>query len=241
MLMVSYNHRFGKGLTFNAGYTWMQNKAGNSYFQGWNPDDPTMPQAPYWNPIAGGQPSRIVATGVYELPFGKGKRFLQNKWIAAIVGGWTIAGSFQRQLGGLIGFGNIFYYGDPNNIVSSNPTIGQYFNTAGCDSSMGSAPCTSGFEKRTAMAPASYQYRFMPNNIAGLRAPGYSEIDGSISRTFRITERVAFDARLDCLNIPNHSFLNGPDTNPTSTNFGQITGQAQSPNRFPQLKASLRW
>ena len=241
MLEVSYNHRFSKGLTANFGYTWLQNRAGNSYFQGWNPADPTMPQVPYWNPIAGGQPQRIVATAVYELPFGRGKRFLQNKWVDLAVGGWKIAGTFQRQLGGLLGFGNVFYYGDPNSIKIANPTMGKYFDTTGCTTAMGTAACTSGFEERTTMGTNTYQYRFMPSNIEGLRGPGYSEIDGSISRTFRITERLGFDARLDALNIPNHSIMNGPDTSPTSSTFGQITGQTQSPNRFLSIKGTLHW
>jgi hypothetical protein len=101
--------------------------------------------------------------------------------------------------------------------------------------------CTAGFEKRSSMAAGSNQYRFMPNNIEGLRSYGYTEIDGSAQKTVPIRERMSLELRLDVLNIPNTSFLGGPNTTPTSSQFGQVTSQNQSPNRFPQIKANLRW
>jgi hypothetical protein len=250
MLEVSYNHRFSHGLSANIGYTHMETKNGNSYFQGWNPDDPTRPQVPYWNPIAGGAPHRVVATWVYDLPFGTGRSFVHNKYASLIVGGWRISGAYNAQQGGLLGFGNVYFYGDPNSIKLANPTPSQYFNTAGCvsttalspgDTVVGTGACTSGFEKRTSNAASSYQYRFMPANIAGLRAPGYHEWDVSIARSFKIRERLTLDTRLDVLNILNHSILNGPDMTPTNSTFGQITGASASPNRFPQIKANLHW
>jgi hypothetical protein len=251
MFEVSYNHRFSRGLTANIAYTKMINKAGNSYFQGWEPDDPTLPQSPYWNPIAGGNPNRIVATWVYDLPFGKGRPWLHNTVASAIFGGFTVAGTYQFQAGGLVGFGNVYYYGDPNSIKIDNPTIGQYFNTSGCvqstalspgDSVVGTGACTSGFEKRSAFAaPSNYQYRTMPNNIDGLRGPGVTEWDANITRDFKIRERLSFQARVDMLNVLNHSQLNGPGTGPTSSTFGQITAAGQSPNRFVQVQGRLRW
>ena len=247
---LGYNHRFSRGLSANFGYTWMVRKSGTSYFQGWHPDDPTRPQVPYWNPLGAGNPHRVTATWVYDLPFGKGRQWLQGTIPSLIVGGWTLAGTFQYTPGGLLGFGNVYFYGDPNTIKIDNPTPDRYFNSAGCvqttaltpgDTVVGTGACTAGFEKRSAYAASSYQYRFFPTNIAGLRAPGVHQFDGSLTREFKIRESLRFVARMDVLNVENNSILNAPGATPTSADFGQITGQSNAPMRFIQIQGRLRW
>ena len=247
-VILGYTHRFSRGLSATAGYTWLRRTDGNSYFQDWHPDDPTNPQAPYW--VKAGNPHRVIATWVYDLPFGRGQRWVQNKIASLIVGGWTLAGTFQAQPGSYLGFGNIYFYGDPNAIKLDQKTLERYFNNAGCvgsaplapgDVAVGNGPCTAGFEKRSNFAAGGYQYRFFPRYIEGLRAPGVEEIDASISREFKIHERLSFVARLDVLNVENHSFFNGPSLTPTSADFGKIVSQSNAPNRFIQIQGRLRW
>jgi hypothetical protein len=52
--------------------------------------------------------------GIVELPFGKGRKFVNDlpRWADTIVGGWQMAYIFQRQSGAPIGFGNIIFTGD---------------------------------------------------------------------------------------------------------------------------------
>jgi hypothetical protein len=52
---------------------------------------------------------------------------------------------------------------------------------------------------------------------------------------------LTFQARLDALNVMNHSFIGGPNTTPTSAQFGQITAGAANLNRFIQIQGHLRW
>ncbi|MCX6632985.1 MAG: valine--tRNA ligase, partial [Candidatus Solibacter sp.] len=54
-------------------------------------------------------------------------------------------------------------------------------------------------------------------------------------------EAPAFQMRLDALNLLNHSFVGGPNTTPTSAQFGQITGGATNLNRFIQIQGHIRW
>jgi hypothetical protein len=62
-----------------------------------------------------------------------------------------------------------------------------------------------------------------------LRAPSYFDVDSSISRKFRATERINVDLRVEAFNVLNHPNLNNPSaSNPTSTSFGRITN-AQDP------------
>lgn len=61
-----------------------------------------------------------------------------------------------------------------------------------------------------------------------LRTPGYFDLDSSISRIFRASERFSIDARVEGFNVTNHPNFNGPTTNWSSSNFGRITS-AQDP------------
>jgi len=249
MFEVNLNHRFHHGLTASIAYSSTLQKGATGYFQGWDAYDSALPQVPNWT-RGGASPHRLVATWVYDTPFGKGRTWLQNGILNHIVGGWTVSGTFQYQPGGLIGFGNIFYYGDPANIKIDNPTLDRWFNNAGCvqttplapgDVVVGNGPCTSGFEKRTGFTPAGSQFRTFPNDIPGLRTASIYQLNGALKRDWKITEFLTFETRLDALNIPNTSVLNGLQTGVTNAEFGKITGQAATPNRFIQIQGKLRW
>ncbi len=67
-----------------------------------------------------------------------------------------------------------------------------------------------------------------------LRTPSYFDVDSAISRTFKATERVNLDLRVEVFNVTNHPNFGGatPSTgvslgpnvsNPTSSSFGRIT------------------
>ena len=44
-----------------------------------------------WYPSDTARPHRIAATGLYELPFGKGRAYLQDGILNHILGGWQVA------------------------------------------------------------------------------------------------------------------------------------------------------
>jgi len=62
-----------------------------------------------------------------------------------------------------------------------------------------------------------------------LRQPSYFDVDSSISRKFKATERITVDLRVEAFNATNHPNFNAPSiSNPTSSTFGQIK-TAQDP------------
>ena len=80
-----------------------------------------------------GRPLRFTGTGVYELPFGRGRAFLSsaNRVTDLVLGGWQIAATYEYQPGGLTDFGNVFYYGsDAKNVANVNRSLETWFNTA---------------------------------------------------------------------------------------------------------------
>jgi Carboxypeptidase regulatory-like domain len=107
-LNASYNSgivelikRFSHGLVFNGNVVWAKNMTLNGF--GLNPRN--------WDAQrqAGGQKFTWKASGTYELPFGKGKRFLNATSGAAgvidkIVGNWQYGGIFTLNSGSYLNF-----------------------------------------------------------------------------------------------------------------------------------------
>jgi hypothetical protein len=256
-LDLAINHRFNRGMVASFTYGYFHSRYANSYFQSWNPNDPSNPQSLFWQPN-NINPNRFTAMWVYDLPFGKGRHWAQtSKVVDAVVGGWTISGNYVWSEGTLIAMPNAFYYGNPNNIKESNPTIGQWFNTAGCllpGQTLGPGDvavplgqaCPSGWDKRTAMQPGTYQARVMPMYVNGVRNPNMSQLNGSLSRDFRFNIRehpLTFQLRGDVLNLENHSYMGSVNTGVTGGvgTFGAITSGSTVLNRFIQIQGHIRW
>jgi hypothetical protein len=190
-------------------------------------------QPSFWWPSDTARPHRFTATGIYELPFGKGRAFAQAGILNHILGGWQIAATYEFQPGPLLGWGNLFYYGDlatfEQDASSGTRSLEQWFNTG------------LRFERNASNLPAAFHTRVFPRFFNGLRADGLKQWNGNLLREFRITERVRFQVRADAMNLQNRSQMAGPDLSPTSTNFGRITSQTSSLNRFYQIQGRIHF
>ena len=164
---------------------------------------------------------RISAASVYQLPFGKGRRFLSNSstLVNTLLGGWQTVGSLYWNGGDLLMFGkcvltssvacatanpDVSVSGDPR---VSNPTPTQWFNT-------------SVFK----VLPA-YTARTNPWYYDGLRGPMYLEVQGAVSKSFKLNERVRADLRVAAFNLTNRLNRADPDLVVTSATFGQALRQ----------------
>ena len=85
--------------------------------------------------------------------------------------------------------GNIFFYGDLDDIKLDNPTIDRWFNT------------DAGFEKDPAKVPANFQKRAFPFRIDGVRAPGLKHLNMNVGRTMRLPGNRTLQLRVDALNV----------------------------------------
>jgi hypothetical protein len=174
-----------------------------------------------WQTSNGARPYRIAALGVYELPFGPRRRFLNNGGLAsAIAGNWQVSGSWEFQPGALLNWGNLFFYGDLSDIQVDNPTRERWFNT------------DAGFEKDPAKTPAAFQKRSFPFRVDGVRGQNLTATNVSIQRTFEVANRRSIQLRIDGQNLFNRQQWEDPNVNPTSTLFGQVTTVALNQMRF---------
>ena len=77
----------------------------------------------------------MTVNGIYELPFGRNRHFGANASgpVNAFIGGWQFSGIYTYQSGFPIGFGNVIYTGnlDDVDLPASERTLTRWFNTDG--------------------------------------------------------------------------------------------------------------
>ncbi len=230
-LQVRFERRFSRGFNLNFAYSRLNAREADVFLNEFDP-------LPSWRESNDGRPHRVVATGIYELPFGKGRPFLQTGVLNHILGGFQVAASYEFQPGGLLGFGNEFYFGDLADINTGERTLDRWFN-ARCKDPRN--PSDTGFECVAGRRANGPHKRVFPTRIPGLRADMTNQWNANIQRDFRIREGTTLQLRLDALNLQNRSQFAGPSTGPTSTDFGRVTAQTDATKRWIQLQGRIRF
>lgn len=220
-LEARFERRFSGGFNLNVAYTGMRGRSRDFFFNEFD-------AAPSWRESPQTRPHRVTVTSVIELPFGKGKMLASEGIWSKILGGFQVSGTYEYQPGGLLSFGNLFYYGDIQDITKGERTLDRWFNT-------------DGFERVAARGPAAFHRRVFPLHIDGLRADSTNIWNANLQREFRFAEKVRLQFRFDALNLFNRTTFAAPDTNPYSTNFGRVTNVTGTPPRFIQLQGKVRF
>ncbi len=218
-LEVSFERRFSKGFNLYFAYTRLRDEDRDVYLNEFDPE-------PSWRESNNGRPHRFVFNALWELPFGKRRPLLQQGPLSAIVGGWQIGLAWEAQPGPLLDFGNLFYFGTLEDINTGTRTFDRWFNT-------------DNFERSASRAPAAFHRRVFPTRVSGLRGDHTNAWNTNLQREFRLTERVAFLARLEALNVFNRTQFQPPVTNPVATNFGAVTVQSQTNKRYLQITGRI--
>jgi hypothetical protein len=226
--------RYAKGLTGHFAFSTnrvTENRTVEEYDR-----EPTL-----WQTNNNGRPWRITGVGVYELPFGPGRAFLDEGGVwAALAGGWSVSGTYEYQPGALLNWGNIFFNGNLADIKKDKPEIAllpdgtfdptkTWFNTE------------AGFVKATADQPAAFQKRVFPFRVDGVRGQSFSMANMSVARTFDLPGPRTFQLRVDVQNLFNRQHYANPNLDPTSTNFGQVRAVNNSVMRFITFNTTLRF
>ena len=99
---VVFNRRFGQGFTVNANFTGLVERD-RDFFS--NEFDPT----PTWELSNNGTPWRFALTGIWELPFGRGRWLAHGGVSNAVLGGWQVAAATRINRVPLLNWGNLFY------------------------------------------------------------------------------------------------------------------------------------
>jgi hypothetical protein len=208
-MTVSVEKRPSKGLSFQTSWTWSKLMEAISYL---NAADPQPSRAP--SDLDATQ--RIMINGIYEFPIGRNRKFFRNMprlW-DPLLGGWQVEASYEGQAGFPLGFGNTVFLGNLADIPLpvSQRRAEEWFNV------------NAGFDRNSADVLAS-NVRTMPLRFSGVRADGINNLDASLMKHFRISERVDSQFRFEGINALNHVQFAAPNTTPTSSAFGTITSE----------------
>lgn len=222
-LQVAVNRRYSNGLFIKGAYTW--SKAINFF------DDSGWAGFPLFNAqtqigrnrgLAGYDiPHNFQLGAAYELPFGKGKKWLSDGAAGKVLGGWSLSG-----IGSMVS-------GRPLNVTAAAGSLNAPGNSQTPDL-IGSisypkntGPNTSWFDP-SAFRPVEFSpewlastssnrpFRFGTSGRSVLRGPGFVNFDLSLVRSFQITERIKTDFRVDAFNFTNTPLFNNPGTNASS-------------------------
>jgi len=228
-LQTSINRRFARGFLFQANYMWSHGIGDASIGSGealafQNQSCRACDRSNTNIDVR----HNFVANGVYELPFGAGKRFLNSGTAAKIFGGWELAGIATARSGLPI---NITMSRKSGDLPDGN-TSGQRPNLVpGVSIYPAHQTVTNWLNPAAFSLPAKGTWGNAGRYIAV--GPGMYEIDNSLQKRFRITERLALNFRAAAYNLLNHPIYKNPSSsigaltgNPPSVSgsFGQITG-----------------
>jgi hypothetical protein len=169
---------------------------------------------------------RFTTAAVYDLPFGRGKRFGSgwNGILNAIAGGWGIDGILTLQSGYPM---TIVRAGDPGSVGTNsalrpdlvcNPnlprgqqTVERFFNT-------------SCYVAPEALIPGDVRYGTAGRSTA--TGPGLIGTDFSARKSTTIGERLKTEFRAEFFNAANHTNFSTPNRNLGDGNFGRVTDAA---------------
>ena len=207
-LQTQVEKRFAQGYTFQLAYTWAKTMEAVEFL---NATDPT----PYESISGLDRTHRVAASGIWELPVGKGKRF-GSDWPAVvnfIIGNWQLSGVVTKQSGAPLGFGNRIFTGNLKDLrlPADERRAERWFNI------------DAGFNRVAAQQLAN-NIRTFPLRFGGIRGDNQQRWDFSLTKSFPVTERFKAQFRAEVFNAWNHTNFGNPNTDPTSTAFGTITG-----------------
>ena len=214
-LQSKLSRRFADGLAFSANYTY-----GNTITDTHGRTDETDPSTGK-GPASFDVRHRLVLNGVYELPFGAGRRWLTTGVANAVLGGWTLTPVFQTQTGAPLtatltgnftnnggGAARPDLVGDPNE--NAPHTIQQWFDT-------------SVFVLRPASGQPGANYAFGNAGIGVIRGPGTTTFDASLVKTVPVGGSARLQMRVEVFNVFNTVNWGNPGTVANTSTFGVIS------------------
>jgi hypothetical protein len=225
-LQVAINRQFSHGLLVKGAYTYSKaiDFTDDDGWAGLSWNDPNVFRRN--RAVAGfNTPHVFQLAYVYELPFGKGKSWASNGGPAtAVLSGWQTSGVFSAIHG--IPF-TLSASGASLNAVDQSQTPDQ----VGSVKRLGGVGSGQPFYDPSAFAPVTrVGYGTVGRN--SLYGPGSVNLDFSVFRTFKFTERLDLQFRVDAANFFNSPHFKNPSGDITSADFLTITSAKDDERQF---------
>ena len=229
-LQVSMHRRFVHGLLFQSNYMWSHGIADASIGSGEAVSFQNMScRACDRSSTNIDVRHNLTVNAIYELPFGKGKQFLTSGVPAGIFGGWELAGIAYARTGLPV---NISMTRKANQLPDGNTSSQRPNLVPGVPIYAANQSIDHWFNPAAFAAPTNGTWGNLGRFIAN--GPGMFEIDSSLQKRFRITERLALNFRAAAYNLFNHPVFSNP-----SGSIGSLTGSAPVSGGFGRITSIL--
>ena len=219
-LQVKFEKRLSAGVWFLNSYTWSKSIDDNA--AKFNPKD--------WRGTARGPSGSDfrhswTSSALYELPFGRGRKFGSNMHPVAdaIAGGWQLNGIYT------------FRTGLPVTASLAAGLVSSTVNTGGASrpDQIGNAELPKDqrtldryFDTSVFVSPAVNSFRFGNAGRNTIRGPSLSGLDFSVFKVFRFGERFQLQTRGEFFNLPNHPNWGQPNAQVGNAAIGTIRSLA---------------
>ncbi len=177
-------------------------------------------------------PQRFVATASWQIPFKPA-----NSMLRRIAAGWQTNGIWTWQSGFVIPISA------PSTGVNTRPNAAPGVSYAAANQSI-----TSWFNNILAGQPGSafalpppYTYGNMSRVLPNMNGPRFFDIDASVFKDFKPTERLKLEFRAEAYNLTNTPSFSIPNGSVTSATFGRVTSTSNGgPLHYRELQFALR-
>ena len=238
-LELEWSHKNSHGLYFDASYTLAKNLADN---QG---DVPTAfaGEVNYGIPIAdrfningnygnveGTRRQRFLFTGVYQLPFGQGRAFLNDGgWKNALLGGWEMTNVTLLQTGPWLTPNISTSYDESNTNVVNR---GAYLRPDQVSNRLYAGQSRARYFNPAAFSPTpAGAGRFGNAGVGILEGPGTEAVSMGLAKVFKVTEGVHVRFESTFTNVLNHTNFAPPATQiDNTTTFGVLSAPQTAEN-----------
>jgi hypothetical protein len=233
----SLQKRFSKGYTIGVAYTLSKWEQATEYLNQADAN-PTRMIGDF------DSTHRLSISGIYELPFGKGRRFMSNTsgLVDGLIGGWQVQGVYTYQTGYPVQFGtfnlasgatsgDLFYNG--GTIAVSDPSLSKWFNTDVFKSILTDSVSNNS-------TPVNH-VRTFPYRVTEVRRDAINSMDLSFIKNTRLPGNKQLQLRLEYINFLNNPYFADPVVSATSVSFGQIpTSTAAASNYARRAQVGVK-
>ena len=214
-MTVKVEKRFSKGYSFLSSYTWSKTlDNGSEVFQisstlGTPANSRNLNQD--YGAASYDIPHRWVTSGIVELPFGRGKSFLNSSgWVDKLVGGWRISGDFTLQSGfpfQIVAFDRLTNTGYSRETERGNLVSNPYW-PADVWKTLVAQWKANGNSRLYLIDPNSISTDYPPGTYGNIprnffRGPFGRNLDFSVAKVTRLGETTRLELRADVLGATN--------------------------------------
>lgn len=216
-LQISGTRRLASGVMAQITYTWSKLIEELRFVDPANPA-PSRMIGEFDNP------HRVTFAGIWELPFGRGRRFASNSPVTdRIIGGWQVNGTYIYQTGAAVPLATAAL-------------------ATGTSPSIDNRTIDNSFNRDAMRVLPAFTPRTLPFFWNDLRQHPMSNWDLSILKNTEIRSDLGMrlQFRFEMINAFNRTWFANPEVNPASGNYGRVSGQSNQP-RIIQLALKFQF